>query len=274
MSMRIIARSSSNRNCRQRPGELGLADTGGAEEQEAAQRPVRVGEAGARAAHRVGHGLDGLVLADDPPVELLLEPDQLVDLGLDELGDGDAGPAGDHLGDLGLGDLLLREALALLTQLVDAALGGLDRRSSSGRPAVAQLRGALVVAVALGGGGGCSRVCSSSSFAACSLVDDAFSFSHRARIEASRSLEVGELTRRGPRAGRGRTPTPPWPATPARSRAAHAPVHLVDLRRQRVDRDPQSGRGLVEQVDRLVGQEAVGEVAVGQLSRPPRSRRR
>ena len=43
-----------------------------------------------------------------------------------------------------------------------------------------------------------------------------------------------------------------------------APLDLVDLERQAVDLDAQAARGLVHQVDRLVGQEAVADVAVGE----------
>ncbi len=43
-----------------------------------------------------------------------------------------------------------------------------------------------------------------------------------------------------------------------------APLHLVDLRRHRVDLHAQLRRRLVDQVDRLVGQEPVGDVAIGQ----------
>ena len=50
----------------QRAGQLGLADAGRAEEQERADRAVRVGQAGPAAADGVGHGVDGLVLADRP----------------------------------------------------------------------------------------------------------------------------------------------------------------------------------------------------------------
>ena len=39
---------------------------------------------GAGAAQRVGHGLDGLVLADDALVEALLHVDQLLGLALEE----------------------------------------------------------------------------------------------------------------------------------------------------------------------------------------------
>ena len=48
----------------QRLGQLGLADAGRAEEQERAGRPVRVGDAGARAAYGVGDGVDRRLLAD------------------------------------------------------------------------------------------------------------------------------------------------------------------------------------------------------------------
>ena len=84
----------------QRPRQLGLADAGRAEEQEAADRPVRVGEAGPRAAQRVGDGLDRLVLADHAVVEALLHLDQLLDLALEQTADRDPGPLADDLGDV------------------------------------------------------------------------------------------------------------------------------------------------------------------------------
>ena len=49
--------------------ELGLADARGAEEQERAVRPVRVREARARAADRVGHQAHRLVLPDHAPAQ-------------------------------------------------------------------------------------------------------------------------------------------------------------------------------------------------------------
>src|SRR6266540_6514304 len=48
---------------RERPGELGLADAGRAEEEEAPHRPVGVAEAGARAADRLRDRAHRLVLA-------------------------------------------------------------------------------------------------------------------------------------------------------------------------------------------------------------------
>ena len=44
----------------------------------------------------------------------------------------------------------------------------------------------------------------------------------------------------------------------------HTAVGLVELERARVDLHPETRRRLVDEVDRLVGQEAVGDVAVGE----------
>ena len=52
----------------QRLGELGLADAGGAQEDERADRALGVLEAGASAAHGPGDRGDRLLLADDPLV--------------------------------------------------------------------------------------------------------------------------------------------------------------------------------------------------------------
>ena len=65
MSIRTIACVVVEEELRERPGELGLADAGRAEEQERAERPARVAEAGPGPPDRVRHGLDRLVLADD-----------------------------------------------------------------------------------------------------------------------------------------------------------------------------------------------------------------
>ena len=47
-----------------------------------------------------GHGGHRLVLSDDRLVQVLLEPDQLVDFALHQLGHRDPGPAAHHLGDV------------------------------------------------------------------------------------------------------------------------------------------------------------------------------
>ena len=121
----------------ERLGQLGLPDAGGAEEDERAAGALRVLEAGAGAADGLGDRLDGLLLADDPLVELVLHAEELLGLLLGELVDGDAGPDREDLGDgllvdlveqvdaggldLGLLGLLLGEQLLLLV----AQLAGL-----------------------------------------------------------------------------------------------------------------------------------------------------
>ena len=134
---------------RQRLGELGLAHAGGAQEEEGADGPVLVGQAGAAAAHGVGHGRDGLVLADHALVQFGLHPQELLLLALHHPGDRNAGPAGHDLGDVlgrdGLGDDRVLDGGLLRGQLVDALLRG-------GELAVADLRHLAVVAGALGDG--------------------------------------------------------------------------------------------------------------------------
>ena len=67
---------------RQRLAKLGFAHAGGAEEDERADRAVRVLQAAAAAADGVGDGLDRFVLADDALVQPLFEHQQLGLLGL------------------------------------------------------------------------------------------------------------------------------------------------------------------------------------------------
>ena len=86
MSMRTIAFSSSKRNSASALAQLGLADAGRAEEEERADRAVRVVEAGPRAADGVGDGANGVVLADHALVEALFHVQQLLGLALHRAG--------------------------------------------------------------------------------------------------------------------------------------------------------------------------------------------
>ena len=91
----------------ERLGQLGLADAGGAEEHERADRPVRVLQAGARAAHRGRDRLHRFCLADHALAELLLHAQELLLLALQHLVDRHAGPARDDLRDVVGGHRLL-----------------------------------------------------------------------------------------------------------------------------------------------------------------------
>ena len=106
----------------ERARELGLADARGPEEDERAGRPLRVLDARAGAADRLGHGDDRLVLADDALVQLLLHPHEPLGLGLGELEDRDARPHGHDVGDLFLADLRLLLALVRAPLLLELTL--------------------------------------------------------------------------------------------------------------------------------------------------------
>src|SRR6185295_9167849 len=109
------------------PGELRLADPGGAEEQEAPVWSIRIGESGAGPANGLRDGLDGLVLADDPLVQPLLELKEPVALFLRQLRDRDARSPRDDLGDvfhrhLGRAGARLPAAFLLRPAIVDLRL--------------------------------------------------------------------------------------------------------------------------------------------------------
>src|SRR5215204_6240220 len=109
----------------ERPGELGLADPGGTEEDERAARTVRVLYTREGAADRTRNSFNGLVLPDDTPVQGVLHLQETGGLLLGHLLDRDTGPHGDDLGDLVLpyGDALLLD-LTLAPGLLElAALG-------------------------------------------------------------------------------------------------------------------------------------------------------
>eukprot|EP00042_Codosiga_hollandica_P057222 m.843054 g.843054 ORF g.843054 m.843054 type:complete len:310 (+) comp59531_c0_seq8:723-1652(+) len=84
----------------QRLGQLRLADSGGAEEQEAAGGLVGAAKASTRPKHSFGHTGHGLFLPNNSLVQLVGQGQQPLALRLVELGHWDAGPPRDHLVDL------------------------------------------------------------------------------------------------------------------------------------------------------------------------------
>ena len=245
----------------QRAGQLGLADAGGAEEEERADRPVGVGQAGPAAADGVGHRGDGLVLADDPLVEDLLHADELLHLALHEAGDGDAGPLGDDLGDVLLVDLLLEHLLGGLE--LGEALGGLvdlrarargsgrsgSRPPSRGRPRARsrpRLASSCSLSVADRGRWPPSRPASGpSSPSDCSCRSASSSSSAASRSAEAASVSLASATRSISSWRMRRSTT-----------SISVGIESISMRSLR--------RRLVDEVDGLVGQEAAGDVAVGQ----------
>lgn len=182
----------------ERLGELGLTDTGRAGEDERATGPLRVLQTGSRTADRLREGLDGVLLADDALVELVLHAQQTGGLLLRQLEDRDAGGRGQDFGDqlaVDLGDDVHVASLPLLLPL------GLRRQQ-------------LLLLVA-------ERRC----------LLEVLGVDGRLLVAAD---------------------------------ARDLLVELAEVRRRGHPADAHPGAGLVDQVDRLVRQEAVRDVAVGQ----------
>ncbi len=212
--------------------------------------------------HRVGDELDRLVLADHPVVEDLVEPQQLVALALDQAGDRDAGPAGDDLGHLVFGDLLAHQRSALLL-VARLRLGLVQRRLELGELAVLELGRPVEVVVALGDLDLPAHLLDLLAQAA-HLVDR-FALllplgAHGVRLP----LQVGQLLAQRLEALLRRLVLLLLERRLLDLELHHPAGDLVELGRHRVDLGAHHGRGLVDQVDRLVRQEAVGDVAVRQ----------
>ncbi len=129
---------------RQRPRQLGLADAGRAQEDERADRPMRVLQAAASPQHRVGHRLHRLVLADHALVQFLAQVQQLLHLAFEQLRHRNAGPAADDLGDVLLVDFFLDHACCAWSRWASSSSLALSCFSNSAMLAVLQLGGLAV----------------------------------------------------------------------------------------------------------------------------------
>jgi hypothetical protein len=105
----VVEQELGERTC-----QLGLADAGRPQEDEAAERTVGILEAGARAANRVGDRRDRFVLTDDPGVEPLFHAQELLDLSLHQAADRDVRPSAHDFGDVFLVHFLLQHPAGLL----------------------------------------------------------------------------------------------------------------------------------------------------------------
>ena len=111
MSMRIIARSSSNRNSARARASSVLPTPVGPRKM---NDPIgRFGSCSPARERRIAFetAANRLFLADDAVVQPLLHADQLLHLALHQPAHGDARPARDDLGDVVLGHFFLEEAV-------------------------------------------------------------------------------------------------------------------------------------------------------------------
>ena len=221
-------------------------------------------DAGTGTDDRVGDELDGLVLADDPLVQDLVELQQLLALALLQPADRDAGPARHDLGDLVLGHHLAQQPPPRPACAASCSSSACSRRSSSGswpwRSSAARLR-----SYARSASSASRRTRSISSRSACTFVSAWRSASHWARMaSASARRSASSLRSSSSRALLGRASVLLGERGLFDLEPHDTPGELVELGRHRVDLGAEHRARLVDEVDGLVGQEAVGDVAMAQ----------
>ncbi len=246
-------------------GQFRLADTRRAKEQERADRAVRVADAGTRALDGLADLLHGLVLADQAAVQHFVEVQQLLALALHELCHRDAGPLGDDAGDLLLGHGVVHEGVVAL-----AALGrgfGLGELLFEARQVgVLQARGLFVLIVALGLFDLGVQVVNVR-LEGLDLLDAVLLGLPAGLLLVEAVLELGELLRE--------LFEPVARELVVLFLEGHlldlhlhdAAAQVVELRRHGVDLRADHGAGLVDEVDGLVRQETIGDIAVGERGR-------
>ena len=242
---------------RERLAKLGLADAGRPEEQEGAHRAARVVQAGPRAAHRLRDRLDGAVLADDAGVEALFHSEQLLALALQHSRDGHARPARDDARDMLAGDLLVEQApFASSVGLGDAPL-------QVGNDGETQLARALQFSAPLG----CLQLQPGPLqflLHALGAVDGILFLPPLQGERAGALLEAGQFLLQFVEASARGVVGFLLQRLPLDLELDDPPVEFVDGLGLGVDLHPEPARRLVHQVDGLVGQEPVRDVAVGQ----------
>ena len=260
MSMRTIARSSSNRKSASDlassvlPTPVGPRNRNEPVGRFGSEMPARA------AAYGVGDRRHRGALADQPLADDLLHPQQLGGLALEQPAGRDAGPGLDDVGDLLGADLLADHRGRSSPRSASAAC---DLLLQLGDPAVEDLAGTRQVALALEPLGLRAQLVDLLAQLADALERGLLALP--AGLEpAQLLLAVGEV---------GAQPLEPVVGGVVglalerellHLHPVDGPAELVDLDRRGLDLHPQPRRRLVDEVDRLVGQLPAGDVAVGQ----------
>ena len=246
----------------ERLGKLCLADARGAEEEEAADRAVRVRNACARALDGLGDEAHRLVLTDDTLVKDLVEAQQLFALALHQTADGDARPLADDIGDLVFSHGVVHHGVVARV-LFGRGLGVLELLFKSREVRVFELCGLFIL-----------EVCLRALDLAVHLLDLALELLHAVHAALFRFpaglhgvelfLFIGKLFLE-------------LLETVARELVVFLleghlfdlllhdlAAQIVELCGHRVDLRADHRAGLIDEVDGLVGQETVGDIAVGE----------
>ena len=244
--------------------ELGLAYAGGAQEEEAADGFVRIGEARTAAAYGRGDGGDRLVLADDALMQLALQALELVELALHHLGHGHAGPGAHDLGDL-IGGHLFVEALAVLLLLrLERGLGILNLLLQTRNHGIAQLGRTAQITVArraLLFASGLVEL----AFELLHVVDSVLLVEPAGLLHVELFLDLGDFLAQGFQALLGGVIGLLHERLLLDLQLGELTCGGVDLDRHAVELHAQAACCLIDQVDGLVGQETVGDVAIGEV---------
>ena len=243
---------------RQRPRQFRFADARRPEKNEGTDRAVLVLQPRARSANRIRHRFDRGVLADDALVQMFLEPQQFLALTFQQSGDRNVRPARDDLRDVFLGDFFAQQTIAALFDLLfDFAQLFLQLRD----PAVLQLARRRQLTAALGPFQLRPRLVEF--FLQLPLIVDYRFLFLPFRLQRGGFLLqfrqfLFELLQ-------------PLPAGRVPFLLERLPLHLalhdfafdhVDLCRHRIEFDLQARRRFIDQINRLVRQESIADVAV------------
>ena len=199
------------------------------------------------------------VLADDAPVQPLLHVDELLDLALEQARHRDAGPGGDDRGDVVLVDLLLHHRLLRCSSLALArapARARADRRTGSRRRA--RSRPARSARSASMRSSSSCRLISRDALQRLLLADQRAASSSRTACASASSRSTRLARSSSVSFASAASSISSWRTRRSASSSSTG---------ERVDLHPQARRRLVDEVDRLVGKEAVGDVAVGEHRR-------
>ncbi len=245
---------------RQRLGQFGLAHTRRAKEQEAAKRPVFIRQPGARPPDRAGNGFHRRPLANDTLPKLLFHLQKLFLLAFQHLGGRDPGPTLDHLGDLlgahGFGNQRLAFATLSLTQLF----------LQLGNAPVLQLARLGKVALALGAFQLGPRHVQLFLQPARRIQTGAFGLPFR-RQGRRFLLQIGQFLFQLLQPIFGRRVVFLLQGLGFDLELQDLPVQRVQLLGLGIHLHPQPAGGFVHQVNRLVGQEPVGDITMRQRCR-------
>jgi len=246
----------------QRLAKLGLAHPGRAEKEERAARTIRVGQTGARAAHGIGYGHHGFVLTDDASVQHVFHAQQLVALAFEHLGDRDTGPLGNHLGDLLVGHLVTQQLVFFLAMLIDHLQAALEVRND----AVLQFGHARQITLA-------SR-CFELGLGLFDLLLDLRRTLHLGFLRLPDffqigvfALQLGDVVFQLGQALLGGLVVFLLQRLTLDLQLDQAAIQAIELFGLGVDLHADTAGGLVDQVDGLVRQLAIGDIAVAELGR-------